>query len=1094
MSLWKRAVSLLTSIVLAVMLLPVQVFAAEVSAAEPSRDTVLVLDNSSSMDGEPIRALKQAAIKFCTSVLNAAGTNRAAIVVYDTGIVKTTAFTADLAVLTDTINSMDGEGSWTNIYSGIEAADELLQESDAAVKNMLILIDGLPTRGPTNSDGPYTSENTGYQYANALYKQMDTLDEEYHVYTLGFFHDLTGSKKDFAARLLTDLQNAGYYEVIDPNDLEFTFGDVATDITQEQLKQLYTKEHLAYYQDGFDNEIVKIGLPDSVDFRNTNKLLGNIVMDAANDKVSTTYDVASVITDALNLDFNFGEGLISNYELILADIVTSSYYQEVLEETYQVYFKDDTIQLLKGLSDYGLNNLKNMAQNAGVSVEQLREEWAVLASALDHMKVSDDPDEFARLFGECSVVVDKYVKQNNQKEFLESLNGKNGIKADVLGAVLGATLDTASDMMTYYASYDAYCMATETFKTVLVQIYFYAHSIVGTDAGGNPVYFGGLDEIVYSQALVQAIKNFLDQTKLAAEGAAAVAGQFVEQGIENLGSAFAEAAVDKLISLIPIASQLNTIRKALGLTAAGTMFLVDCMTEIDDRAYAASMIYHLFFLINYITPAADDFGSQLASATNTEDSFEWALCFDEAVRVWRCCSLMLCDFGIEFEGYCLQAAQDSILSWTMDKIEEANWCSTAIVIAEMEKDRISGIHCHNVNLSYDPTTGSVNLGPNVQVITIACPVTVTVTDENGRQIAVLADSVQTVEKGYEPYFHVLETERGSSDYMKICYIPIDWNVSFTGTGAGSMYVLKADIGTDGQIQNHVLSPEIAVSVGTEGHLETHNGAGSENMVVIDQTADVAGVWQITFEPNGGYAAYTSAQTVGGKLTSLPYATRSGYTFTGWYTAEGYPVTTDTVFTANTTLYAGWRFNETYIPVIPTPVRPSESSEPVEPEVEWIRRDGETFLYIGGELVTGWYQDEDGSWYWFALDTGAMAADEWVRIDGVWYAFVGTGQMRTGWFEDDDDKWYYLKPWGGMASGWQFIDGVWYYLRSDGSMAANAWVQTSGNWYYLTGSGEMAANRWIDWNGDWYFLYSSGVMATNTTMDGYTINSAGIWVQ
>ena len=127
MSLWKRAVSLLTSIVLAVMLLPVQVFAAEVSAAEPSRDTVLVLDNSSSMDGEPIRALKQAAIKFCTSVLNAAGTNRAAIVVYDTGIVKTTAFTADLAVLTDTINSMDGEGSWTNIYSGIEAADELLQ-------------------------------------------------------------------------------------------------------------------------------------------------------------------------------------------------------------------------------------------------------------------------------------------------------------------------------------------------------------------------------------------------------------------------------------------------------------------------------------------------------------------------------------------------------------------------------------------------------------------------------------------------------------------------------------------------------------------------------------------------------------------------------------------------------------------------------------------------------------------------------------------------------------------------------------------------------------------------------------------------------
>lgn len=33
---------------------------------------------------------------------------------------------------------------------------------------------------------------------------------------------------------MNDLQNAGYYEVIDPEDLEFTFGDIADDITQEK--------------------------------------------------------------------------------------------------------------------------------------------------------------------------------------------------------------------------------------------------------------------------------------------------------------------------------------------------------------------------------------------------------------------------------------------------------------------------------------------------------------------------------------------------------------------------------------------------------------------------------------------------------------------------------------------------------------------------------------------------------------------------------------------------------------------------------------------------------------------------------------------
>ena len=45
----------------------------------------------------------------------------------------------------------------------------------------------------------------------------------------------------------------------------------------------------------------------------------------------------------------------------------------------------------------------------------------------------------------------------------------------------------------------------------------------------------------------------------------------------------------------------------------------------------------------------------------------------------------------------------------------------------------------------------------------------------------------------------------------------------------------------------------------------------------------------------------------GKLASLPTPAREGYTFDGWYTAAegGTQVTTDTVFNANTTIYAHW---------------------------------------------------------------------------------------------------------------------------------------------------------------------------------------------
>ena len=61
---------------------------------------------------------------------------------------------------------------------------------------------------------------------------------------------------------------------------------------------------------------------------------------------------------------------------------------------------------------------------------------------------------------------------------------------------------------------------------------------------------------------------------------------------------------------------------------------------------------------------------------------------------------------------------------------------------------------------------------------------------------------------------------------------------------------------------------------------------------------------IIFDAAGGTTP-ASQTTVDGKLTSLPTSTRDGYNFLGWYTAGGDRVTTDTVFTADTTLYARW---------------------------------------------------------------------------------------------------------------------------------------------------------------------------------------------
>ena len=65
---------------------------------------------------------------------------------------------------------------------------------------------------------------------------------------------------------------------------------------------------------------------------------------------------------------------------------------------------------------------------------------------------------------------------------------------------------------------------------------------------------------------------------------------------------------------------------------------------------------------------------------------------------------------------------------------------------------------------------------------------------------------------------------------------------------------------------------------------------------------------ITFDANGGKTDATTAMTgADGKLTSLPAASRVGYSFKGWFTEKtgGEKVTTDTVFDDDATIYAQW---------------------------------------------------------------------------------------------------------------------------------------------------------------------------------------------
>lgn len=82
---------------------------------------------------------------------------------------------------------------------------------------------------------------------------------------------------------------------------------------------------------------------------------------------------------------------------------------------------------------------------------------------------------------------------------------------------------------------------------------------------------------------------------------------------------------------------------------------------------------------------------------------------------------------------------------------------------------------------------------------------------------------------------------------------------------------------------------------------------SDNNDICDTCEATIG-YTITFNANGGACTTASVRTdLDGKIATLPEASRDGYTFRGWFTAAsgGEQVTTETVYSADTTLYAQW---------------------------------------------------------------------------------------------------------------------------------------------------------------------------------------------
>ena len=87
--------------------------------------------------------------------------------------------------------------------------------------------------GRSAEEGPIQeADHPTYRYANGLSGAAEALGKGAYLYSLGFFHSLHDGDIGFDQRFFKELENAGYYEVGDPDSITYLFEQIAQEETK----------------------------------------------------------------------------------------------------------------------------------------------------------------------------------------------------------------------------------------------------------------------------------------------------------------------------------------------------------------------------------------------------------------------------------------------------------------------------------------------------------------------------------------------------------------------------------------------------------------------------------------------------------------------------------------------------------------------------------------------------------------------------------------------------------------------------------------------------------------------------------------------
>ncbi len=245
---------------------------------------------------------------------------------------------------------------------------------------------------------------------------------------------------------------------------------------------------------------------------------------------------------------------------------------------------------------------------------------------------------------------------------------------------------------------------------------------------------------------------------------------------------------------------------------------------------------------------------------------------------------------------------------------------------------------------------------------------------------------------------------------------VSCTVSITDFAAATSGSGTDENGTDGSF-----TFTVSLSKGAGNTLAEDTVTGIHGTITATPSAE----YTVTFDAQGGMVIPATMKTAGGKLQSLPVPARSNYTFEGWFTqaSGGEKVTTNTMFAADTTIYAHWKYSggnstgggswntppATYTVTAPNTangqvtVSPTRAARGTVVTITAVPEDGyrlDTLNVTSGGKAIPLTEKGNGK-YTFTMPTGT------VKVEAV---FVPTETPETPWdspFTDvSEGDWYY----------------------------------------------------------------------------------------